>query len=109
MSNMGILSLMDAAQPKRQWSVWTDNRYLVSTVMKRYNDQKDYEARCAKRRRGVRSLKQRANTPKGGSEKGNGLSPRTSHDVKNVQSIRETSASPGRDVRPLESKVKIDE
>ena len=60
MSNMGILSLMDAAQPKRQWSVWTDNRHLTSEVMKRYNDQKDYEARCAKRK-GVRSLKQRAN------------------------------------------------
>ena len=49
---MGLgLTRLDAARPKRQWSVWTDNRHLVSEVMKRYNNQKDYEARCAKRRR----------------------------------------------------------
>jgi hypothetical protein len=51
MSNMGILSLMEAIQPKRQWTVWTDNRHLTTEVMKRYNTQKDYEARCARRRR----------------------------------------------------------
>ncbi len=56
MSNMGILSLMDAAQPKRRWSNWTDNRHLTSEVMKRYNDQKNYERRGAKRQFRLRPL-----------------------------------------------------
>ena len=47
---LGLTELMRAARPKRQWTVWTDNRHLTTEVMKRYNDQKDYEARCAKRR-----------------------------------------------------------
>ena len=51
MSNMGIIAAMNAARPKRQWTIWTDNRHLTTEVMKRYNDQRDYEARCAKRRR----------------------------------------------------------
>ena len=48
---LGLTELMRAARPKQRWSNWTDNRHLTTEVMKRYNDQKDYEARCAKRRR----------------------------------------------------------
>ena len=48
---LGLTEFLRAARPKQRWSTWTDNRHLVSEVMKRYNDQKGYEARCAKRRR----------------------------------------------------------
>ena len=53
------------------------------------------------------------NTPKGGSEEGNGLTlapnDGSANVITTVQTVHETSASPGRDVRGLESSAKRDE